>query len=175
VFKALLFTLLLTLTATLGAADTGLIIISKDSKQTPKTGIVPYTKIFNDKQIKCLADNIYFEARGEKSIGKKAVALITINRLKHDKFANTICGVVYEKTPFGKCQFSWTCNRYYKITDYAAYKKCKKIAINVIVNYDYIHDFTHGATFFHNHKAAPKWSRKHKKTISIGKHTFYKI
>lgn len=58
---------------------------------------------FIEKEKKCLADNIYHEARGEGEKGWKAVAAVTINRTRHPEFPSTICGVVYQYK-----QFSWT-------------------------------------------------------------------
>jgi len=54
-------------------------------------------------EIKCLADNIYFEALTESDAGKIAVANVTMNRVKHPAFPNSVCDVVWEPK-----QFSWT-------------------------------------------------------------------
>jgi len=62
---------------------------------------VTYTEI--NKEIKCLADNIYFEARNESVKGQVAVASVTKNRVKSKHYPNTICKVVWEHR-----QFSWT-------------------------------------------------------------------
>jgi spore germination cell wall hydrolase CwlJ-like protein len=48
----------------------------------------------------CLARNIYYEAGLESEEGKVAVGLVTINRSNDDKFPNTICGVVNQRTVF---------------------------------------------------------------------------
>ena len=69
------------------------------------------------KEIECLAQNIYHEARSESTAGRMAVALVTLNRVKDQRFPNTICGVVKQTKyyPSGKidlhsCQFSWYCD-----------------------------------------------------------------
>ena len=67
-------------------------------------------------EVECLALNIYHEARNQPTAGKLAVAQVTLNRVKHDRFPNTICGVVYQgyylnNNPIKhKCQFSWWCD-----------------------------------------------------------------
>ena len=57
---------------------------------TQKVEHKPYNKLLNEREIKCLTDNIYFEARSENDIGKKAVALVTLNRLKGDEYQQCI-------------------------------------------------------------------------------------
>ena len=42
----------------------------------------------------CLAQNIYFEARSESQAGMIAVAQVTMNRVKHPRYPNTVCEVV---------------------------------------------------------------------------------
>ena len=62
-------------------------------------------------EIECLTRNIYFEAATEDGFGKLAVAMATLNRVRHPRFPNTICGVVYQgpriKHKTWACQFSW--------------------------------------------------------------------
>jgi len=142
-----------------------------------KLGYKAYNKILNEKELKCLTDNIYFEARSEKDIGKKAVALVTLNRLKHDndnEYPNTICGIVHQKNKY-KCQFAWTCNKRQPIKEYALYKNCHDIAKTIIMNYGVIHDVTRGATNYHRNDIRPSWAVKKKRTIIIGKHLFYRL
>jgi len=138
-------------------------------------GYQPYKKIINEKQIKCLTDNIYFEASGEPDDGKIAVALVTLNRLNHKRFPDTICEVVYQRTRL-KCQFSWVCSSSKKINYWKTYYESKKIAEYVIINYELIEDNTKGATFFHHQRLSNPFSNIGvEKTASIGKHIFYKL
>ena len=70
-----------------------------------------------EKNLSCLAINIYKEAANEPFEGKVAVAQVTINRTKNPNFPDTICDVVYQKNTFmGKvvCQFSWYCDGAYR-------------------------------------------------------------
>ena len=45
------------------------------------------------KEWKCLADALYFEARGESVAGQLAVGLVIFNRVEHPKYPDTVCGV----------------------------------------------------------------------------------
>ena len=70
-----------------------------------------------EKQLQCLAYNIYWEAASEPFEGKVAVAQVTVNRVMSGRFPDTVCGVVHQKTTlYNKvvCQFSWLCESNYK-------------------------------------------------------------
>ena len=64
----------------------------------------------------CMAQNIYYEARGESLKGKQAVGNVVLNRVDHHKYPDTVCGVVYEarlwngKVIRDMCQFAWYCD-----------------------------------------------------------------
>lgn len=138
-------------------------------------GYKPYNKVLNEKQLKCLTDNIYFEAANQKEDGKKAVALVTLNRLNNESFPDTICEIVYQRNRY-KCQFSWVCSSNRKIKYWDAYNKSKKIAEFIMINYNHIRDITYGATFYHRNDIRPPWhNKKIRRTVIIGRHIFYKI
>jgi spore germination cell wall hydrolase CwlJ-like protein len=140
-----------------------------------KVGVKPYSKVVDPIQLKCLTDNIYFEARNERDIGKKAVALVTLNRIKKSEYPDTICGVVYHRLIKYHCQFSWTCIKNPRIRYPWLYKQCKKIAESTLINYGYEHDFTHGATHFRRYGAKQPWEKRIKVTFSTRAHIFYKL
>lgn len=145
------------------------------SKQVEMVGYQPYNKLLDKKQLKCLTDNVYFEAGNEIEEAKVAVALVTLNRLKHEHFPDTICDVVYQRTKW-KCQFTWVCTKSRKINYWSTYNESKKIAEYVITNYEVIDDNTKGATFFHHKRLHNPFSRiRVEKTAAIGKHIFYKL
>tara|TARA_R110000868_G_scaffold190142_1_gene433767 strand:+ start:97 stop:612 length:516 start_codon:yes stop_codon:yes gene_type:complete len=142
--------------------------------QKEKKGYKAYAKVLKPSEILCLSKNIYFEARGEKKIGKTAVALVTVNRLKQSNKYTSICQVVYQKK-YHKCQFSWACDNNKKVNDQYSFNICRNIAKNVLMNYNIIPDITNGATHFHKKNIRTKWSKSLKKTVIIGKHVFYKL
>ena len=128
----------------------------------------------------CLADNIYFEARNQGFAGWVAVAQVTLNRVRDDRFPNTICevakqGLTYESGfPIrDKCQFSWYCDGK---SDKPRDKKCWDDALliaEVMITYSAI-DVTDGALWYHSRKVQPEWSMVYVKTVSIDNHIFYK-
>ncbi len=127
------------------------------------------------RQVTCLAENIYFEAAAESLLGKAAIAFVTLNRVMSGIFPNTICGVVQQKTN-GVCQFSWYCDdrllrKRYQIKKTTLYKEIVDLSIEIITYHKVLDDVTRGALFFHNKTVDPKW--KLQKTVQIGNHVFY--
>jgi spore germination cell wall hydrolase CwlJ-like protein len=123
-----------------------------------------------NKEIYCLAQVIYFEARGEKLKGQIAVAQVTINRKNSVLFPDTICEVVYQTKPV--CQYSWYCN---KDSNYLPHDKeaiLAKSLARTLLKVD-IEDPTYGALFFHASNINPKWNNL-EKTVEIGAHIFYR-
>jgi len=122
-----------------------------------------------EKEIKCLADNIYFEARNESVKGQLAVAHVTANRVKSEKYPNTICSVVWEYR-----QFSWTLDGKSDVPkNKKAYKHSKEMAIYVLKANAI--DFTYGATHYHATYVRPYWAKNLKHIMNIDNHIFYKF
>ena len=115
------------------------------------------------REVQCLANNIYHEARGESFKGKLAVAVVTLNRTKLEQYPSTICGVVYQKS-----QFSWT-NKKTKITDWNDYIDSLLAATMAMEDSKVLGDFK--ATHYHNTTVSPAWGLH--KVAKIGKHIFY--
>ena len=127
-----------------------------------------------NREMKCLSEALYFEARGEQIEGQIAVADVIINRKNHKRFPNTICGVVSEGShKRHACQFSYNCDgKLELIYDKKTYRRIVKLS-SMILNGAFS-DVTNGATFFHASEVSPSWSKKFKKTRKIGRHIFYK-
>ena len=123
------------------------------------------------REVECLAQNIYFEANGESTAGKIAVATVTVNRLK-EGYARTICGVVKQKRN-GICQFSWVCQGKSYISSRTEYHEAQRIAQNILIskrNYGTMD----GALFFHADYVNPSWKETKDFVKKIGRHLFYK-
>lgn len=133
---------------------------------------VSYTQLTKEtqKQVDCLAENIYYEAGFEPHAGKVAVALVTLNRTQDPRFPKDICGVVKQKTT-SVCQFSWFCHKV-SIKNKEVYEDAKEIAVYVYANYENLKDITKGALYYHADYVNPRW--KLEKTTVIGRHIFYK-
>lgn len=136
----------------------------------------PITAEMRDKQLDCLAKNIYHEAKGEPFEGKVAVAQVTINRAASGQFPSDICKVVYQKNVvYDKvlCQFSWYCEQatVAKPKNTAAYKECQIVARQVLLE-EFRLPSLNKALYFHATHINPGWKRE--KVATIGGHVFYK-
>ena len=121
-----------------------------------------HTYAMDDRQIECLAKNVYFEARGEPEKGQLAVAHVVLNRIRSNDYPSNICDVVYQPN-----QFNWTSKHKVKINDWSLFYSIKDLVTHVIMNKSI--DPTNGALYF-RHK---KLRLKSKKSIVIGNHIFY--
>ena len=125
-------------------------------------------------ELHCLAEALYFEARGETVRGQFAVAEVILNRVDSPHFPNSVCGVINQGT--GRkyaCQFTYTCDgRAEVIGEPGAYARVAKIAKLMIAGAP--RPLTKGATHYHTTAVRPKWSRVYARTAHIGDHLFYR-
>lgn len=123
-------------------------------------------------ELQCLAEALYFEARGEPLAGQKAVAEVILNRRDSGRFPSSVCGVVTQGSKAG-CQFSYNCGgKRRAIREKAAYMRVKKVAEAALAGAP--RNLTGGATYFHTPAVRPSWSRKFTRTTRIGSHIFYR-
>jgi N-acetylmuramoyl-L-alanine amidase len=127
--------------------------------------------------LECLAENVYFEARGEPLDGQYAVAEVTLNRARAQNFPHTICQVVHEmRWDPGRrryvADFSWTELGPLTPENGAAWKVATMVATAV---YDDLREpLVPGALFYHATSVQPSWARSRKVITTIGKHVFYR-
>jgi len=133
-------------------------------------------KVFKDKyemrEIRCLAMNIYHEARGEPNMGKYAVAQVTINRVASPRYPNDVCRVVHQRAK-ETAQFSWTLD---DVTDIPKESQAWLDSIRVAKEV-YKQEKTAeigDALFYHADYVKPRWASKKVKVAKIGRHIFYK-
>jgi spore germination cell wall hydrolase CwlJ-like protein len=129
-----------------------------------------------ERQLECLAMNIYREAGYESFEGKVAVAQVTLNRVAHPDFPKDICGVIYQKTPVMDkivCQFSWYCDSATKArpVNPAAYKESYEVAKKVLLE-EFRLSVLKEALYYHADYVNPRWNLD--KIGKIGTHIFYK-
>lgn len=134
------------------------------------------TAASRERQLACLATNIYREAGGEPFEGKVGVAQVTINRTESGLFSSDICEVVYQKDKIYEkvlCQFSWVCQKSPIIapTNEAAYKESMEVAKKVLLE-GFRLSILNQALYFHGDYINPGWKRQ--KIGKIGHHIFYK-
>jgi len=124
---------------------------------------------------KCLADAIYFEARGEPPRGQIAVAQVVMNRVFSGYYPNTVCGVVYQNAHRHlACQFTFACDGIPdRISEPAAWERARRIARDMLDGRFWLNDVGK-ATHYHAYWVHPWWVHEMRKLDRIGVHTFYR-
>jgi spore germination cell wall hydrolase CwlJ-like protein len=126
-----------------------------------------------NKELECLAKNIYYEAGIEPYEGKLAVAQVTINRSESGKFPSKICDVVYQRKN-NLCQFSWTCMQVTNIRNKYRWEESLIVAKKALTENN-LHDIISqtNALYYHANYVNPGWNKK-QIVAKIGNHTFYR-
>nr|WP_245396298.1 cell wall hydrolase [Jiella sonneratiae] len=130
---------------------------------------------YSESEQTCLANGIYFEARGESEEGQAAVAQVMLNRVRNPAYPNSICGVVYQNKNWrNRCQFSFACDGHKdRIRDAEAFAKAEEVARKVTNGEIWIAEVG-SATHYHANYVRPRWARAMEKVDKIGRHIFYR-
>lgn len=136
--------------------------------------LIPQASEF--REMRCLAEAVYFEARSEPEEGQAAVAQVILNRVRHENYPDTVCGVVYQnRHRFLACQFTFACEgKSLRITEPEAWRVAVQIATDVVSGKIYLSDVG-ASTHYHADYVRPRWARSLKRMDTIGRHTFYKL
>lgn len=127
-------------------------------------------RLANNRELKCLADNIYYEAGNQSTKGKLAVAAVTINRVNSPKFPKSVCSVVYQRTK-RVCQFSWVCEGKKSVRSAQQYAESKNVAEKVLLYGANDGILSRNVLFYHADYVNPGWNLR--RVAKIGDHIFY--
>lgn len=168
VFKSLFFLVFL-----FGLYNLSSFVVTRHNKQQPQTS--PITAAERERQLDCLARNVYYEAGSEPFEGKVAVAQVTINRVNSTKYPNDVCKVIFQKNIVYEkviCQFSWYCEKGNKqvVVKNDAYKESLVAAKKVLLEDFRLPSLTE-AMYYHADYVNPNW--KLPRITKIGRHIFY--
>ncbi|WP_372801665.1 cell wall hydrolase [Paracoccus seriniphilus] len=122
---------------------------------------------YSGEDLRCLAEALYHEARGEGAKGQAAVAEVILNRVDSRAFPGTVCGVINQPS-----QFSYTIGGRKPIRNKSAYMRARAIAEAALAGAP--RTLTKGATYFHTPAVRPAWARRFQRTVQIGRHIFYR-
>jgi spore germination cell wall hydrolase CwlJ-like protein len=125
----------------------------------------------------CLAEVLYYEARGEGIEGEKAVAEVVLQRMRNRDYPETVCGVVHDGVQPGRldCQFSFACDgSLRKPRERAAWTRMRALADKIMTGAIRLRGVTGRAIAYHNVEVAPAWAGTMLKTAQIGNHVFYR-
>jgi spore germination cell wall hydrolase CwlJ-like protein len=124
---------------------------------------------------KCLAEAVYFEARGESALGQVAVAQVILNRVFSGKYPTTVCGVVYQNAHRHlACQFTFACDGIRDvIREPDMWERAKKISAEMLDGKLWLPEVGK-ATHYHATYVHPGWVSEMKKMHKLGVHIFYR-
>jgi len=124
---------------------------------------------------KCLAEVVYFEARGEAVRGQIAVAQVVMNRAFSGKYPNDVCGVVYQnKHRHMACQFTFACDNYADvIREPDMWDRAGKIANAMLDGQIWLPEVGK-STHYHAYYVRPSWVNEMTRLYKFGVHTFYR-
>ena len=121
----------------------------------------------------CMTQAVYYEAGFEPLQGRRAVAQVVLNRLRHPAFPKSICGVVYQGARDPVCQFSFVCDgSLYRRPSLGAWHEAEKVAAAAIDGF--VERSVGAATHYHADYVAPVWAPQLAKIAQIGAHIFYR-
>jgi spore germination cell wall hydrolase CwlJ-like protein len=129
----------------------------------------------SSRDLDCLADAVYYEARGETAAGQAAVAQVVLNRVRHPAFPKSVCGVVFQGAHAGDtCQFSFACDgSMNRPRDTVAWRKAQQVAAHALDGF--VMPSVGNATHFHVAGLNPGWGPRLLRVAQIGLHVFYRF
>lgn len=120
----------------------------------------------------CLAQAIYYEAGFEGETGRRAVAQVVLNRVRHPAFPHSVCEVVYQRTG-GVCQFTFACDgALARIPVPAVWERSLREAREALAGR--VETSVGMATHYHADYVYPAWAPRLEKVAAIGQHLFYR-
>ena len=121
----------------------------------------------------CLTQAVYYEAGFEPLEGRRAVAQVVLNRLRHPAFPKSVCGVVYQGSGGRVCQFTFVCDgALYRQPELGAWRQAEQVARAALAGY--VETAVGEATHYHADYVAPRWAPLLAKVAQIGQHIFYR-
>ena len=121
----------------------------------------------------CLTQAVYYEAGNEPIDGRRAVAQVVLNRMRHPAFPKSVCGVVYQGAGTRVCQFTFVCDgALYRAPARMPWHEAEGVARAALAGY--VQASVGESTFYHADYVAPRWAPLLSKVAQIGQHIFYR-
>lgn len=121
----------------------------------------------------CLTQAVYYEAGFEPAVGRRAVAQVILNRVRHPAYPKSICGVVYQRSASNICQFTFVCDgALYRAPARDAWNPAQSVARAALAGY--VEESVGQATHYHADYVSPRWAPMLAKVAQLGQHIFYR-
>jgi spore germination cell wall hydrolase CwlJ-like protein len=126
------------------------------------------------RDLECLTQAVYYEARGESRGGQQAVAQVVLNRVRHPAFPKSVCGVVFQGARYGGCQFSFACDgSVHRPVEIRAWRRAETVAAKALDGA--VMGEVGSATHFHVIGLTPGWRNRMTQVALVGQHVFYRF
>ena len=120
----------------------------------------------------CLTQAVYYESRGEPIEGQEGVAQVVMNRTHSARYPSSVCGVVFQRSGGGTCQFTFACDgQMDRLIQPTAWDRAKTVASQALGGFTYKPLET--ATHYHASWMTPYWSSSLTRIQQVGGHIFY--
>ena len=121
----------------------------------------------------CLTQAVYYEAGFEPMTGRRAVAQVVLNRMRHPAYPKSVCGVVYQRNSTPVCQFSFVCDgSLLRAPAAGPWRVAEDLARAALAGY--VETSVGSATHYHADYVAPRWAPMLSKVAKLGAHIFYR-
>ncbi|WP_309603292.1 cell wall hydrolase [Sphingomonas sp.] len=142
--------------------------------QAARAFILPAGETLDQRRaVLCLTQAVYYEAGFEPIDGRRAVAQVVLNRMRHPAFPKSVCGVVYQRNATPVCQFSFVCDGSLdRRPEAAAWKVAEAVARAALAGH--VEQSVGSATHYHADYVAPRWAPLLTKITKLGAHIFYR-
>ncbi len=144
--------------------------------QPPHGGVaLARAPVAKAKDVDCLTQAVYYEARGDSDRGQAAVAQVVMNRVKNPIFPKSVCAVVYQRLTADDCQFSFVCDRdlMHRTREPEAWDHARDIAQRALAGHVMVD--IGSATNFHAARLGQKWGDGFIRVTQVGAHIFYRL
>ncbi|HEX3367166.1 cell wall hydrolase [Phenylobacterium sp.] len=132
------------------------------------------TPLASARELDCLTQSVYFEARGETPRGQAAVAQVVLNRVANPNFPKTVCGVVFQGAATHGCQFSFACDGSMRRgRELGAWDRARQVAERALSGVSVAG--IGSATHFHTIDCSPDWGPQMLRVAQVGLHVFYRF
>lgn len=122
----------------------------------------------------CLTAAVYYEAASEPLQGKRAVAQVVLNRVRHPTYPNSVCGVVFQGSERATgCQFTFTCDgSLARVPSQLGWQTARRVAEQALAGH--VEPSVGTATHYHTVWVVPYWRTELTKLTTVGAHIFYR-
>jgi hypothetical protein len=146
---------------------------SKSPVQAARPFAIAGDDLDHRRALLCLTQAVYYEAGFEPLDGRRAVAQVVLNRMRHPAFPKSVCGVVYQGSRSPVCQFSFVCDgSLYRAPAPGAWRDAKAVAAAALAGF--VETSVGAATHYHANYVAPRWAPMLTKITQLGAHIFYR-